>query len=493
MALWLRNVVAFLACFIASQAFAAVTLLSPTPQRAKLGETFAPLQVRVTDATGSPVANAVVRYLVTVNSPLATTSEEGCFTELGTFCTTRTDAQGIASTHPLRTTSASTQPGTVYFAQGDGPYEVFAELFVDPVVPPMAVTVVSGANQRAAVGSPLPQPFVVQVLSSSGAPVVGQSVTFRYLSGASLDFNGSTNVTTTTNANGLASASARISMGIGPGMARVQFFDTNASIFLTLDIPYTSTTADGRSDLDLENMWWSGFAENGWGLSIAQRSDRLFPVLYVYDESGNPTWRVIEGGGWGSNSRYENYIAYQYKPKGSPYYAYDASRFVVGDRGPATTLRFHSEIAASLDFSPNPNVPGTQHKAISPMDFGADVPPRLPGIGGMWWGGPSQAGWGISLMEQPGGVFAVWFTYDANGDPTWFVMPTGAWENDTTYSGTLYKTHSSPWFGVAYDSSRFQITSVGTFRYRFANVNNATFEWTAEGHSGSMPLVRIEF
>jgi len=87
----------------------------------------------------------------------------------------------------------------------------------------------------------------------------------------------------------------------------------------------------------------------------------------------------------------------------------------------------------------------------------------------------------------------VWFTYDANGDPTWFVMPTGQWENDTTYSGTLFKTHSSPWFAVPYDASKFQITSVGTFRYRFANVNNATFEWTAEGHSGSMPLVRIDF
>jgi hypothetical protein len=32
-------------------------------------------------------------------------------------------------------------------------------------------------------------------------------------------------------------------------------------------------------------------------------------------------------------------------------------------------------------------------------------------------------------------MFAVWFT---NGDPTWFVMPTGTWENDSTYSGTLY-------------------------------------------------------
>ena len=59
-----------------------------------------------------------------------------------------------------------------------------------------------------------------------------------------------------------------------------------------------------------------------------------------------------------------------------------------------------------------------------------------------------RSGWGISLMEQPGGVFAVWFTYDANGDPTWFVMPTGTWEDGMTYSGTLYKTHSSPWFGA---------------------------------------------
>ena len=60
-----------------------------------------------------------------------------------------------------------------------------------------------------------------------------------------------------------------------------------------------------------------------------------FPGPY---ENGNPTWRVIVDGGWGSNSRYENYVAFQFKPKGSPYYAYDASR-PLGQRVDRTSVR----------------------------------------------------------------------------------------------------------------------------------------------------------
>jgi hypothetical protein len=492
---------ALLACFVATQAFAGITLLSPTPQRAKLGETFSPLQVRVTDDAGNPMVDAAVRYSVPTPpfGPVDTTSNSGCIIDAGKQCTTRTDAQGIASTHPLTAAQARTQPATIRFGLESGSYQAVAELFVDPVVPPMTITVASGANQRTAVGTAFPQPFVVRVLTASGNPVSGARVDFTgtvsgVFNSATLELNGALGTTVSTDANGLASAFARVQRGIGPGIVRAQVTDPTANVVLTVDIPYSSTTFDGSNDLDLENMWWSGFAENGWGLSVAQLSDRLFPVLYVYDDNGNPTWRVIAAGGWSGNARYEYYLGSQYKPKGTPYYAYDASRFSVGVAGPATTIQFHSEIAANLSFLVDQDFPPKpMNKAIALMDFGPDVPPRMPGVGGMWWGGQSQAGWGISLMEQPGGLFAVWFTYDANGDPTWFVMPTGTWENDSTYSGTLYKTHSSPWFNATYDPSKLTVTSVGTFRFRFVNVNNATFEWTAEGRAGSMGLVRTEF
>lgn len=474
-----------------------IRLLSPTPQRAKVGGTFAPLEVRVTDAAGNPRANTRVQYTVPYQSPVDTESYAGdCVNELGTFCSATTNAQGIARTLGFRTINASQQPARIRFSLDGQPDSVTAELYVDPVVPPMSLSVLSGANQSTAVGTGYAQPFVVQVLTPSGAPIPGIRVNFSgFVAGSALtlDFNGAAGVGVTTDANGTASAFPRVKMGVGAGILRAQMIDPVANMALSVDIPLSATTAGGRSDLDLENLWWGGSAENGWGVSIAQRSDRLFPVLYVYDDNGNPTWRVIEDAVWGNGQRYEYFRGNQYKPKGSPYYAYDASRFDVGARGADTVITFTSEIAASVQFRPDPNAPGTQTEPISPLDFGPDVPPRLPGIGGMWWGGPSQAGWGVSIMEQPGGVFAVWFTYDANGDPTWFFMPTGSWENATTYSGTLYKTHSSPWFGGNYDPSKLTITSVGTFRFRFVNTDNATFEWTAEGHSGSSGLVKIEF
>src|SRR6188768_3851106 len=110
MALRLCKLVALLACFVASQAFAGITLLSPTPQRARVGETFAALQLRVTDAAGNPVANAAVQYSVLPLGPVDTASNQGCIIDLGKLCTTHTDAQGIAFSHPFSAVKASTQP-----------------------------------------------------------------------------------------------------------------------------------------------------------------------------------------------------------------------------------------------------------------------------------------------------------------------------------------------------------------------------------------------
>ena len=58
----------------------------------------------------------------------------------------------------------------------------------------------------------------------------------------------------------------------------------------------------------------------------------------------------------------------------------------------------------------------------------------------MWWGGTSQNGWGVVLTQQYHNIFAAWYTYNANGQTMWYVMPDGQWSGNT-YSGALYSTH----------------------------------------------------
>jgi len=58
----------------------------------------------------------------------------------------------------------------------------------------------------------------------------------------------------------------------------------------------------------------------------------------------------------------------------------------------------------------------------------------------------------------------LWFTYDANGNPTWFAMPSGAWSARNDYRGTILKSTGAPVLGVPYDASRHTMSAAGTFR-----------------------------
>jgi len=71
-----------------------------------------------------------------------------------------------------------------------------------------------------------------------------------------------------------------------------------------------------------------------------------------------------------------------------------------------------------------------------------DMPAQRMALGaGLWWN-PANSGWGISITQHAGGqMFVVWFTYDAAGSPTWFVMPGGTWTTSDTYDGRIYRTN----------------------------------------------------
>ena len=86
----------------------------------------------------------------------------------------------------------------------------------------------------------------------------------------------------------------------------------------------------------------------------------------------------------------------------------------------------------------------------------------------------------------------MWFTYDAAGAPTWFVMPSGFWSDASTYQGRIYRASGSAWLGKTYDAGAFRTTEAGTFRFRFSG-DAATFDYTIDGRSGTMPLSRQPF
>jgi len=220
-----------------------------------------------------------------------------------------------------------------------------------------------------------------------------------------------------------------------------------------------------------------------------QHRDVLFANLFVYDSQGAPTWYVMPSGSW--DSTHTIYTGNLYLPKGAPFFAYDATKFDIGVSVGQAKFTFSSNDPnnASFDYTIS-GVAG--HKSITRLLFGPQSPPLDKPLGDLWWAGGAQNGWGLAVLQQHSTLFALWFTYDANGKPTWFVMPGGSWAANGDYRGAIFRAVGPPWLGATYDVSRHQLTPVGTFRFLVSG-DGANFEYTADGKSGTIALTRIPF
>jgi hypothetical protein len=116
-------------------------------------------------------------------------------------------------------------------------------------------------------------------------------------------------------------------------------------------------------------------------------------------------------------------------------------------------------------------------------------------VQGLWWRSPagSESGWGVSLTQQGGIVFATWFTYDAHGNGMWLVMSRGVATGGNMYTGTLYRTSGPALAADPWDPTRVSATAVGSATFAFSDADNGTFTYTVEGVTQSKPITRQIF
>ena len=111
----------------------------------------------------------------------------------------------------------------------------------------------------------------------------------------------------------------------------------------------------------------------------------------------------------------------------------------------------------------------------------------------LWWAGPQENGWGMSLTQHGSMIFGAMYIYDASGKPQWVVMPGGSWNPGfTAFTGSLYIPTGS-WFG-AYDTSRLVAGApVGSATITFTGAGTATLAYTINGVSGTKSISRQPF
>jgi hypothetical protein len=96
----------------------------------------------------------------------------------------------------------------------------------------------------------------------------------------------------------------------------------------------------------------------------------------------------------------------------------------------------------------------------------------------LWWN-PSESGWGVNITHQQDVLFATLFTYNANGQPMWYVMSDGERVAAGRYSGTLYRTTGPAFDAVPWTPANS--VEVGNMSFTFSDGNTGTMTYTVGG------------
>ena len=91
------------------------------------------------------------------------------------------------------------------------------------------------------------------------------------------------------------------------------------------------------------------------------------------------------------------------------------------------------------------------------------------------WFVPSESGWGLTVFQFPGQLFALVFVYDAQGRPSWYRLQ-GAWTGTDTVTAPLDRA-SGPSWGPSFDPAAVRYTRVGTGTLTFTSPTAATFSF----------------
>ena len=191
---------------------AVIQMVNGNNQSATVGATLAnPFVVEVLDNSGRPVGGQTVTW--TVVQGLGNVSP----------ATSVTNAEGEARSFLQVGSTAGAQ--RVRSTLGVLPPVEFTAMAIAPAA--SQLTMVSGNNQDALVGSPLPQQLVVRATDDNGAPVAGVEITFTVTAGGGTVQPG----IATTGINGSASATWTLGAAAGAQTLSATAPGTNTVVF----------------------------------------------------------------------------------------------------------------------------------------------------------------------------------------------------------------------------------------------------------------------
>jgi len=131
-----------------------------------------------------------------------------------------------------------------------------------------------------------------------------------------------------------------------------------------------------------------------------------------------------------------------------------------------------------------------------PPGSSVTVSANSPGpLSGLWWN-PNESGWGIDFTQRRDIVFAAWYTYDASGNPKWYVAPhcqlpaAGA---SGTCTETVYEVNGPTFFGTPFNVGAKQVTTAGSVQLTFTDANSGSMTYTVASVARTVSIGRLMF
>lgn len=323
--------------------------------------------------------------------------------------------------------------------------------------------------------------FVLVQLTPSGWQLVANGELIPYASGVLGDSMAALNLLN--NANPASLPGTQFCVGYGTSAAEMVAAGRMMPVAdITSAVPLTNGSCNVAVN-PYKGLWYNA-SEPGWGMSVTQHDNINFVALYTYNQSAEPVWYVMSSCPLVTAGSCSGEI-YQVTGGSMPIsmWAPNLGVSAVG-RG---TLTFSDASHGKFDFTLN-GVTGS--KTIQRQQFASGTPAQAVDYSDLWWNA-DESGWGVSLTQDAGMIFAAWYTYDASGNPVWYVASSCPL-SDSSCSGDIYRVTggaapTSPW------APNLTVTPVGSVSFAFSDSSTGTMIYTINGVSGTKAITRQAF
>jgi hypothetical protein len=234
----------------------------------------------------------------------------------------------------------------------------------------------------------------------------------------------------------------------------------------------------------LTGLWWNE-NESGWGMSVTQHGPMIFVAWYTYDPFGSPTWYVMSSCPILANAcTGDIYAVTGGKSFVTPWQGSSIVETKVG----VGILSFVNANTGVFNYSINGV---TSLKYITRQVFTTGLVAPNPDYSDLWWN-PAESGWGVSITQQYGTMFAVMFGYDFFGNPTWYYA-----SNCVVYgngcSGELYQASGGTMPTAIWDGTNLLETKVGIIEFVFLDGSNGIMNFFINGVPVTKLITRQSF